>query len=334
MLASLEQIHSLAPIGGADRIECGKVLSWPVVVEKSKYKNGDEVVFIQPDTTVPRAPWNQFLWPKKDLDPNGGRIRLRCCKFKGQPSMGLVVSPQFLSRKFEIGEDVSEDLGIEKWEMPLDLGNGQTKGNFPAWLRKSDEHNVLSCPRAFYEIQRRSCSITVKMDGSSAKFSLKDGAFQVFSRRLETVHDGGNSWSFAATKYNLESKLRELGRNLALCGELCGPKLNGNKMGLKEPEFYLYDVWDIDNQVYLDYHLVEILSEQLEIPSVPLWKPVDVFRYESIVELQTEIDKCKYRNEEWIEGVVVRPIYETYSPALKGRLSWKLINTNFAAKHL
>ena len=193
---------------------------------------------------------------------------------------------------------------------------------------------TIRAGKAFQELQGKICYISTKNDGASFKASYKDGAFQIFSRRLELVNDGSNTWSFAAQKYDLENKLKSLGRNLCLCGELCGPKLNGNKMGLKEVELYIYDIWDINNQKYFDYVEMATLIKELDVPYVGLWKfPLDIFTY-SVESLQNEIGNCKYLNGEWIEGVVIRPIEETYSPALKGRLSLKLINTNFAAKHL
>ncbi len=335
-LATIESIVDIKPIEGADFIQMAQILSWPTVVKKGEYNIGDKCVFVNPDTLLPRANWNQFLWPKSDQDPNGKKIRLRTAKFKGQLSMGLVVScdnlPPDCAR--EDGKDVSELLGVEKYESNLDFCSLERKGNFPAWLRVSDEDNVLGCPRAFDELKEiDSVYISTKHDGSSGKASLKDGVFQIFSRRQELHHDGANPWSMAATKYQLEEKLRQLDGNHSICFECCGPKLNGNKLGLKELQIFVYDIWDIDAQKYIDCEKMILMCDQLRL-LLPTPIYLGGFNYKTIQDLQKDIDDKKYSNGEFIEGVVCRSSYETWSPSLKGRLSWKLINSNFAAKYL
>lgn len=335
-LATIETIIDIKPIEGADFIQMCQILSWPTVIKKGEYKIGDKVCFVKPDVLLPRAQWNKFLWPKSDQDMTGKKIRLRVAKFKGQVSMGLVVScdnlPPDCDR--EEGKDVTELLGIEKYESNLDFCSLERRGNFPSWLRISDEDNVLGSPRAFDELKEiDSVYISTKHDGSSGKASLKDGVFQIFSRRQELHHDGTNPWSTAATKYQLEEKLNQLEGNHAICFECCGLKLNGNKMGLKELQIFVYDIWDIDNQCYIDSEKMVLMCDQLRLPlPTPIY--LGGFSYQTIQDLQKDIDSKKYPNGEWIEGIVCRSSYESRSNSLKGRLSWKLINSNFAAKYL
>ena len=52
-LASLATIRQINPIPGADAIECAVVRSWPVVVGKGEYVEGDMVVHIEPDAALP-----------------------------------------------------------------------------------------------------------------------------------------------------------------------------------------------------------------------------------------------------------------------------------------
>ncbi len=335
-LATVEKINKILPIEGADKIELAIVKAWPVVIKKGEYKVGDFVCYIVPDTVVKRASWNSFLW-QDDKGIDGAKVRLKAKKFRGQLSMGLAVSVDHLKANKEEGEDVTEQLGVEKWEAPVDLRGTGAKGGFPSWLRVSDETNILGEPKAFEEIKNKNAVILIKNDGSSGKASLRGlnvgGEFQLFSRRLEVKHDGANPWSYAANKYQLEQKLRQINRELCLCFELIGPKMNGNKMGLNEIQISVYDVWDIQNQKYLDFIEWKPICDELDIPTVEILKS-GAWGFQSISDLQSFIDPLKYPNGEFIEGVVVRPDVETYSPTLKNRLNWKLINSNFAVKYL
>ena len=48
-LASIQKIISLEQIPGKDKIELATVLGWHVIVEKSKYKVGDLVIYCEVD---------------------------------------------------------------------------------------------------------------------------------------------------------------------------------------------------------------------------------------------------------------------------------------------
>lgn len=333
MLATIEKITEILPIVGADRIELAKIQGYQSVINKNLYQVGDLVAFIQPDTMMPRREYNKFLWPKIDPSPEGAPIRLRTCKFKKELSMGLIVSLSHLPQgQYIENQDVTDILGITKYESHS-VFNVNAAGSFPSWLRKSDETNILSKIGVFEELKGKDCYITIKNDGSSAKFSLKDGNFQVFSRSLEVKHDNENPWSIIASKLDIESKLRKINRNICLCAELIGPKMNGNKMGLTELDAKIYDIWDIDRQVYLGYKDMINILQIIGLESVELFEK-GMFNYDLIKDLQSKIDVLRYKNGEFIEGVVIRPIHETYSLCLRGRMSVKLINQNFAAKHL
>ncbi len=70
-------------------------------------------------------------------------------------------------------------------------------------------------------------------------------------------------------KYNLE-KICILGRNLAFQGELIGPKIQGNKYQLDDYDWKIFDIFDIDNQRFLNpKERIEML-DALQLPSVPI----------------------------------------------------------------
>ena len=101
----------------ADALELGKVGSYQVVVQKGLYKSGDEVVF-SPEKSVLtgqiKSEFESYLaGPNKD--------RVKAVRLRGEISSGIII-PKHLVPDFEIfnlGEDISEKLGITKYEPPI-----------------------------------------------------------------------------------------------------------------------------------------------------------------------------------------------------------------------
>ena len=107
-LASIQKITKLSPIEGADLIEKASVLGWEVVVKKDEFKEGSLCVYIQIDTVVPELPEYEFLRERK--------FRVRTIKLRKQISQGLIIPLPVGSWKE--GDDVTELLGIKKYEKP------------------------------------------------------------------------------------------------------------------------------------------------------------------------------------------------------------------------
>jgi hypothetical protein len=87
------------------------------------------------------------------------------------------------------GDDVTDALGVEKWEPPLDLAlAGELTSPFPHCLEKTNETRIQSLrPEDHDTIQQAESEwvVTEKLNGSSMTIYLRDGAFGVCSRNLE-----------------------------------------------------------------------------------------------------------------------------------------------------
>ena len=54
-LATIETISEIRPIEGADFILAAKIQGyWSVIAKKDGYKVSDKVIFVQPDSLIPR----------------------------------------------------------------------------------------------------------------------------------------------------------------------------------------------------------------------------------------------------------------------------------------
>ena len=161
-LVSIRTIASVEPIPNADAIEVAVVDGWKVVTKKGEFKAGDLCVYFEIDSFLPDGePAWQFLVDKSSRIFEGVKgHKLRSIKLRGVTSQGLVLPIQFAVDRFvdsefdegqEIGEfftvgaDISEFLGVKKWEaaLPAELV-GQAQGLFPSFIRKTDQERCVS----------------------------------------------------------------------------------------------------------------------------------------------------------------------------------------------
>ena len=166
-LASIELISDIQPHPNADKLDLAKVLGYTCIIEKGKYKVGDAVVLIQPDTVLPDKPWAEVFKKKGN--------RTKAIKLRGVWSFGIVMSPydvcdlsdlKGMLLPSNIGKDISERIGVTKYEAPQPQ-QLDAKGHLPFGLGKTDEEryqNILDLP--FGEI----VDVTLKIDGQSATY--------------------------------------------------------------------------------------------------------------------------------------------------------------------
>ena len=136
-----------------------------------------------------------------------------------------------------------------------------------------------------------------------------------------------------ARKYNLEAILAAES-HLAIQGEICGPGIQGNKLGLKEKELFVFDVQDVSAGRYFDLcDLVDfcVLNKLTTVPAAALGNAFDLTPDEML-----QMAEGKYINtSNEREGLVFRPQVEVIDPSLptdNKRLSMKVISNGFLLK--
>lgn len=284
-LASIRKISDLSPIEGADKIELATIDGWKVVVAKDvNHKVGDLIVYCEVDSFLPIEPEFEFLRKssyKKMSDGNEG-FRLKTIKLRGQISQGLILplkdayvvfkrnTPNIDMDWFE-GLDVTEMLNIIKYEPPIPAQlSGMVKGNFPSFLKKTDEERVQNLAKEFPIYQLDKFYVTEKLDGSSVTYYVKDGVFGVCSRNLDLLEDENNSmWKFAIES-GLRDRLVGLGKNLAVQGEIIGEGIQGNPYQRIGQTVRIFNGFDIDKYDYLSLSELIELVKTLEVKTVPI----------------------------------------------------------------
>ena len=248
-LASIQTIKSLTPIQDADKIELATVLGWHVIVSKNDgFKVGDKVVYFEIDSILPDIPEFEFL--KKRT-----KLRVKTIKLRGVISQGLVISIEQarkiasvfgmpLSDELKVGDDISANLKVEKYEEYEDeiFESSSKKRENPlmrfAWYRKlfakprvkkefpsdcvsiTDEPRIQTLSEEFekWRDEKIPFTITEKYDGMSATYVLKKGKkkwfglkdsweFIVASRRLYVGENDSDYWKMAR-KYKIEEQLK------------------------------------------------------------------------------------------------------------------------------
>lgn len=333
-LASIQVIKNIKTIDGADNIEVVEILGWNVVVKKQQFLKGEKVVYCEIDSLMPDKPEFEFLKPRG--------MRIKTVRLRGQVSQGICFPLSILPTDFQIIEDAdcTDVLGITKYEpaMPACL-SGIAKGKFPSFIPKTDETRVQVLQKVLDKYKGEKCYVTEKLDGSSATFYVKDGEFGVCSRNLELIEDADNSFWKVARQMNIENKLRSVGKNISIQGELIGERIQGNKLKLKGQTVRFFNAFDIDKFEYLNFFDFNKLLGELELPIVP----IVALDYELENDIDAIIKMSTIRSlilkDVWAEGIVIRPYAEKIDLLLSnenfnnGRVSFKAINPEFLLKY-
>ena len=342
-LASIQKIKEILPIEGADAIELAIVNGWKVVVAKNVgHKVDDKVVYCEIDSFLPIEPEFEFLRKSsyKKMGEEEG-FRLKTIKLRGQVSQGLILplkeAMEVAGRRegiqhlgiWEEGDDVTELLGILKYEPPIpaDLA-GKVKGQFPGFIQKTDEGRIQNLTEEFEEwknLPENSFYVTEKLDGSSATYYYKDGEFGVCSRNLELLETEGNTFWKVAREMNLEEKLAALGKNVSVQGELIGEGIQGNPYKIKGQTVKFFNAFDIDSHEYFNLPMFRILIEEtLELETVPILH-LNFTLLKSIEDILQMAEGKSFLNEKTErEGLVIRSHDRT--------ISFKAISNKFLLK--
>lgn len=287
-LATIRKIAAIEPIEGADVIEVAVIDGWKVVVKKGEFQVNSLVCYLEIDSWVPTelAPFLSKGKEPREFEGVKGE-RLRTVKLRGQISQGLllpieIAAHAFIDSKFDEGQemqeflfdgaDVTELLGINKWERPMNAQlAGMARGNFPALVPKTDQARIQNLTRNFEKLQEDSWSITEKLDGSSCTFYLDLlGDFHVCSRNLDLKQTEGNTFWQLALQLDIEAVMRRHSLSgMAIQGEMIGEGIQGNQYKTRL-DFYVYDMYNTSTGEYILPIQLEAACKRLGLKHVPI----------------------------------------------------------------
>lgn len=349
-LVSIQRVHNIQPIDGADNIVSASVLGWTCVVRKGQFSEGDLCVYFEIDSFLPEHDFYKnsetfsFLVKTsyKSTDWQGNGYRIRTQKLRGKISQGVAfpisvlreIVTTFSDRTIKLmeGEDVTDLFGVEKFDPPeFNSGVGKTKNPLSHGIYRTDETRIQTYPEVLDELRGKPYYITSKMDGTSVTMYIKDNQFGVTGHEKEFILDDDCLFYLYAKKYKIMEKLQKLNRNIAFQGEFCGPGILENRCGLRDYQWYVFNIQDLDTLDFLPYQEFVMICKELDITTVPIVEEGEVFNYTE-EELLEKADGL-YPSGKRREGIVVRPQKEIYSETLSGRLSFKVINNKYLLKN-
>lgn len=280
-LASVRKIREIKTHPNADSLELAIVDGWQCVVAKGEFSPGDCVVYFEVDSVLAVREEFEFLRPrcyvKKDWLPNEEGFRLKTIKLRGELSQGLVMPISILPPDWYVeGADVTEILGVEKWDPPLPAAMyGQAKGTFPSFIPKTEQEraqNILDRISAEANL-KNNFEVSIKLDGTSCTIYRHNGEFGVCSRNIEYKINEENSDNVYVKIFNKHRHLLEkMTDGYAIQGEIMGPGIQGNREGFKDHRFFIFDIFNISEKRYLSHH--ERVDVLLKLGAVDLHVPV------------------------------------------------------------
>ena len=342
-LASIQRIWKIEPIEGADRIELAHVLGWQCVVNKGLFQPMDTGVYFEIDSFLPTRPEFEFMRATsyKKSDVMGEGFKLRTMRFRGEISQGLLLPlSQFpeIPAETEIGTDVTELLGVKKWEIEERVTTGGTAiGTLPYDIPHTDETRVQEEPALIQAFAGLEYYISTKMDGSSHSIGIDEDGFHVTGHNYEYKDDGASSFYELVKARGYREKMEAFANKenlttFTIQGELCAPGIQQNRLRLIKPEWYVFTIQENGKRVGLR-RMLEI-CDLLGLEHVPIEEVgVDLpSKYPTVEALLARADG-DYPKGGKKEGIVVRPTEPVFCPLISASLSMKIVSNKYLLKN-
>jgi len=357
-LVTIKKIDKKFPIPKADRIEIVHIGGWSCIAKKDEFQVGDLCCYFEIDSFVPDTPTFEFLGK---TTAHQGKIghRVRTMKMREVVSQGLALPlsmfPELtsikLSKRFEVGMDITEHLGVIKYDIDVagkgPSVSGSPKGNFPSFIPKTNQDRIQNLPHYFDLYKDTMFEESYKLDGSSCTMYKTEKEpdtflekvmewlrldrtsptthFGVCSRNLELTppQDGNtpsNFW-YVADKYNIN---RDLPVGYAVQGEVIAPNIQANYEKVKDPEFHIFSVYDINDKKYLgpdeaQSFVAGYLPDAIYVRNTGIKLFEKCTTYE---DLQDHVDTPSiYIDQKVSEGKVYK--------SMDGTVSFKVINNKY-----
>jgi len=341
-LATIRIVSDISPIEGADRIVKASIDGWEVVILKDEFKISDQIIYCEIDSFIPHdiAPYlSKGKEPKLYKDTKGER--LRSVRLRGQLSQGLILpisilEKYHLSKPYELGQDVTDILGILKYEKDEDwtgnwTGKGKPPGNpKPDFIPPSRMSRVQNVPNIPFWTNV-TWEITEKLDGSAMNIYLSDKKIGISSMNVDLPEPSPDEknmnqmWKLF-NSLNIREQLLSMNKNLIIQGEIIGPKIQKNKYGLTEHQFFVYNIYSLDELKNFSSETRINLTNELKLNHCPILEIRKFAPDEDIKQiLNYAIGPSKLHNIER-EGVVFKCI--TGSPT-----AFKAISNSFLLKY-
>lgn len=267
------QIGEIKRHPNADSLGIVDAGGYQVVVRLADFKPGDRAVHVSPDTMLPEEGRYAFVQNKRTMafgDVQKSGYVVKTVKLRGEISEGLCLPfPEGIDVKD--GANIADALGALHYQKPIPVfkhlpGEApEIAEYFPRFIPKTDSTRMETLIREEAFPEWGYCLVTEKIDGTSMTvYRDEDGPIGVCSRNL-ILKEGGDLYWTTAKKHDLSA----IPPGVALQGEIAGPGIQGNPLGLDAPTWFLFDAFLIRERRYSGAMLAE-LSRLVGAARVPV----------------------------------------------------------------
>ena len=264
-LASVQTISSINEIENTDMDICG-VLGWKVITRRNEFKINDTIFYFEIDSKLPDERWSAEMalydFRVKTVEVIYGVISQGLIK-----PLSIIKNHEFHNLK--VGDDATELLDVTKYLEEEEIEDVKENNAFPKFLIPiTDEPRIQSEPGYMKLFEGKEYVATLKYDGTSSSFVLNpedSNELWVCSRNTLKDPKKKDDYQKIATKYKIKEKLMK-NKHLAIQGEIYGPKIQKNLLGIKENTLAVFNIYDLNRKRCLDYsELVETCEKNTRI---------------------------------------------------------------------
>jgi RNA ligase (TIGR02306 family) len=330
------RIHDVRPHPNADALELATVGGWQMAVKKGVYKDGDPIVYFEQGTTLPREVADRLgvtAYLKDRTDINGDKVLvIHRVRLRGEPSFGLVIEPE---PGMEVGQDVAEFYGAEKYIPPLRTEAGDSAPSDPRFPAYTEIENLRSYPDVITDGEE--VVVAEKIHGTNCRVgfvtNVVDGGrrqqLMAGSRGLRRKEPPDleaarlNTYWYPLTLLSVDNLLRDLftqGHDQAvLYGEVFGSGIQSFTYGQRGIAFRAFDLMIDGRYVGQDEFVAWCEKHGVEMVPVLYRGPYTLATIKQLSEGDSLVGGQHGR-----EGVVVKPAHERQDVKL-GRVIFKYI---------
>jgi RNA ligase (TIGR02306 family) len=347
LIVKLQRITQINPHSNADRLEIAWIGAWQTCVKKDTFAVGDLVVFIPPDAILPRELHEHLgitnycgSLPKNSEEAQQGKMRVRAARLRGVRSFGTLMKTDDVYDYLRYdclndengttlveGDDVSELLGITKYEPPEKVVGGDMAPNHILFHKYTDIERYQNFPYVLAEGEE--VVITEKIHGTNCRIGIVQtdeglvracGSHKTNRKMLDSkgnmslywkpLDDNGMCGDLRGMTNDLQKDKNALA--VIVFGEIYGPGIQDMHYGGK----LAFRVFDIAiNGEYMNWDDVEHICGIYGVETVPVlfrgpFDPAVLYQHTDGPTHACESVVTKFKGR---EGCVVKPIIERKS---------------------
>lgn len=333
----------------ADRLELLRVGGYRVLARKGSFKTGDLAAYIPESAVVPDGILREMGLEGKLSGPKKNRVTAR--RFRGVLSQGLCYPAR---RGWVEGQDVTEELGIIKYEPPVPISmGGQVYNGGPSRTVKYDIENYKRFPDILEEGEP--VIITEKIHGTFVCIGILSGddihpeygMLAVSSKGLgargqvfkPAAEENKNNLYLGVAKKIIGDNpyLAFKDRTIFILGEIFGSGVQDLSYGYHsktdgEIGFRFFDIVTVEDgeRVYLSDDELETVASTYDLERVPVLYR-GPFSEEILKELTDGKETVSGAEKHIREGVVVRPLVERQDDRI-GRVQLKSVSEAYLTR--